>query len=99
MRPSQPWEPRCERVIESLDLPLTPDELRGKVSAQAPRDSTLINIRASDADPVVAAAIANAIANELIAASPAIQGQQADVQAFVDRQLERAPVADPADSG
>ena len=79
--------PTLQRVIESLGLPLTPNELRGKVSAAALRESTLIEIRASDVDPVVAATIANAIADELIAASPAIQGQNADNQAFIDRQL------------
>lgn len=79
--------PVLAAVIERLGLPLTSDELGEMVSAQAPRDSTLITITAQHGDPTVAAAIANAVADELIAKSPAIQGQQSGISDFVDREL------------
>ena len=50
--------------------------------------STILTITAQDADPARAAAIANALANQLIAASPAVRGQQTDVQKFVDADLK-----------
>jgi len=76
-----------ENVIASLKLSVTYDDLKSRVTAEIPRDSPIINIRVTDQDPVLAAAIANAIASEMVAASPAIQGQQADTQGFVSRQL------------
>lgn len=79
--------PVLAAVIERLGLPVTPDELRRNVVAQAPRDSTLLTVRASHGDPHVAAQIANTVAEELIAASPAIEGRADDVGRFVDDQL------------
>jgi polysaccharide biosynthesis transport protein len=80
--------PILEAVIKELDLGVTPDELLGRVRADAPLDSTLLSVIAQDADPARAAAIANALAEQLIAASPAIQGRQADLQASVDADLQ-----------
>ena len=51
-------------------------------------DSTLLTITAQDADPALAAAIANALADQLITASPAIQGRQAEFQASIDADLK-----------
>jgi succinoglycan biosynthesis transport protein ExoP len=79
--------PIMQRVISTLGLATSPDELRASVSAQAPANNTLIYISAIDRDPQAAANIANAVAQELIAESPAIQGHQASVQTFVDQQL------------
>jgi polysaccharide biosynthesis transport protein len=79
--------PILEAVIRQLDLDLTPDELLGKVRADAPLESTLLAIVAQDADPARAAAIANAVAEQLIAASPAIQGRQAELQTSIDADL------------
>jgi len=79
--------PIMQRVITSLGLPTTTDDLRAHVGAQAPANNTLVYITASWGDPNTAANIANAVANELIAESPAIQGKQANVQSFVDQQL------------
>ena len=75
------------RVIEREGLATTTDELRELVSADAPRDSTLVTITVADPDPVRVAAIANTLAEELIAASPAINGRNSDVQRFVDDDL------------
>jgi succinoglycan biosynthesis transport protein ExoP len=47
----------------------------------------LLTIMAQDTDPARAAAIANALSDRLIAASPAIQGRQAEFQASIDADL------------
>ncbi len=75
-------------VITQLGLSLTADELLSHVSANAPLASTLLTITAQDTQPTRAAAIANAMANQLIAASPAIQGRQAAFQASIDADLQ-----------
>ncbi len=80
--------PILEAVAQDLGLEATPDDLLTRVRAQAPADSTLLTITAQDGDPARAAAIANAMAEQLIVASPAIQGRQADLQASVDADLE-----------
>jgi len=80
--------PILEAVIKDLGLETTPDELLERVLAKAPTDSTLLTISAQDGDAARSAAIANAIAEQLIAASPAIQGRQADLQASIDADLK-----------
>jgi len=80
--------PILETVIKQLGLGVTSDELLKRVRADAPLDSTLLTITAQDADPSRAAAIANALAEQLIAASPAIQGRQAEFQASIDADLK-----------
>jgi succinoglycan biosynthesis transport protein ExoP len=80
--------PILEAVIQQLDLGVSADQLLGRVRADAPMDSTLLAIGAQDADPARAAAIANALAEQLIVASPAIQGRQADLQASIDADLQ-----------
>jgi succinoglycan biosynthesis transport protein ExoP len=80
--------PILETVIGQLGLGVTSDELLKRVRADAPLDSTLLTITAQDADPARAAAIANALAEQLIAASPAIHGRQAEFQASIDADLK-----------
>jgi capsular exopolysaccharide synthesis family protein len=80
--------PLAQRVIVQLGLQMTADELLKEVRADAPTDTALIHITASDTDPVRAADIANAFADELIAESPAIQGQQADQQKAIQANLD-----------
>lgn len=80
--------PILDRVIEALGLQMPAEELGLRVQAEAPRDSTFITIAAQDRDPERAAAIANTVAAQLIAASPAIQGRQEDVQTFIDDQVK-----------
>ncbi|MEA2606573.1 MAG: tyrosine-protein kinase, partial [Chloroflexota bacterium] len=79
--------PVLGRVVTKLGLKQSTDDLLKNVSASAPTDSTLLTIIAHDPDPVEAAAIANALAAELIAASPNLNGRAADVQASVDEDL------------
>ncbi|WP_188037063.1 polysaccharide biosynthesis tyrosine autokinase [Actinotalea sp. JY-7885] len=60
-------------VIEHLDIATTPDALAEQVSADAPLDSTLINIRVTDTDPQAASDIANAVADSLATEVSAIE--------------------------
>ncbi len=79
--------PVLDAVISQLGLDTSPDELSRRVRAEAPASSTLLTISAQDNDPSKAAAIANATAQQLVAASTAIQGRQEDIQASVDADL------------
>jgi polysaccharide biosynthesis transport protein len=80
--------PVLQVVIDRLRLPTTADELATRVTADAASNSTLLSITARDRDPSTAAAIANAIGDQLIAASPAIQGQTGDIQSFIDKDVK-----------
>jgi polysaccharide biosynthesis transport protein len=82
--------PILDAVIAQLGLGVSSDGLSAHVRADAALDSTLLTITAQDADPTRAAAIANALADQLIAASPAIQGRQTEVQASIDADLKAA---------
>ncbi|MFS0703553.1 polysaccharide biosynthesis tyrosine autokinase [Cellulomonas sp. 179-A 9B4 NHS] len=52
-------------VIEHLELPTTPDALASSISASAPLDSSLIDIRVTSADPRTASDVANSTAESL----------------------------------
>ena len=80
--------PILDAVIAQLHLGVTSDELLKQVRADAPLDSTLLRIIAQDGDPARAAAIANALATQLIAASPAVQGSQAEFQVSIEADLK-----------
>ena len=80
--------PSLEAVIKQLGLDVAPDDLLKRIVAEAPTDSTLLTITAQDSESARAAAIANALAEQLIAASPAIAGRQADLQASIDADLK-----------
>jgi non-specific protein-tyrosine kinase len=80
--------PLAQRVIDRLGLQMTAEELLREVGADASTSTALIYINVSDTDPVRAANIANAFADELIAESPAIQGQQVDLQKAVQANLD-----------
>ncbi len=80
--------PLLSKVIDKLDLQTTPEELIKKVRAGAALDSSLLTITAQDGSADRAAAIANALADELIAASPSLQGAQQDFRASVQKDLD-----------
>ena len=80
--------PIIDAVIEQLGLNVDSVDLQARVRADAQADSTLLSIAAEDTDPATAAAIANAMADQLIAASPAIQGREAEFQASIDADLQ-----------
>jgi tyrosine-protein kinase len=54
-------------VIAKLGLQTTPAELKGRLSARAVPDTVMVDVRARDASPEQAAAIANAAADEMSA--------------------------------
>jgi polysaccharide biosynthesis transport protein len=80
--------PILNAVIKQLSLDTTSDQLSQRVHADAPLDSTFLTISAQDVDPDRATAIANTVAEQLIAASPAVQGRQGDFQASIDADLK-----------
>jgi non-specific protein-tyrosine kinase len=80
--------PILQKVIDQLGLSVTTEDLSKVITARATADTTFVTITAQDGDPARAAEIANAVAQHLIAASPAIQGVQADVQSFIDQDLK-----------
>ena len=80
--------PALTRVIETLHLGTTPAELGKRVFAEARSDSTLMTVTAQDTDPARAAAIANALADDLIASSPATQGRGSEFQQSIDDDLK-----------
>ena len=79
--------PLLEQVIAKNDVGVTPDEFRKQIVATAARDSTLVHLTVSDGDPVRAAALANSLAAEMIAASPAVAGRNTDAQQFIDSSI------------
>lgn len=85
--------PILENVIETLGLEDTPKELSDRVKIDIPGGSTLLTIAAQDTDPELAAAIANELGDQLIAASPAIRGREAELQAAIDRDLAATQVS------
>ena len=80
--------PNLDAVVKKLGLNETADDLAGNVHASAALDSTLLTITAEDTDPNEAAQIANAVADQLIATSPAVQGRQTDLQSTIDSELQ-----------
>lgn len=80
--------PILDGAIKKLGLQVAPDDLSGRVQVEAPRDTSFLIISARDTDPALAAAIANEVGAQLIAASPAIQGvDQSDTRLSVDKDL------------
>ena len=80
--------PILEGVIEELGLEETPGTLAGRIDVTTRPDTSFLVIKARDTDPALAAAIANQVGAQLIAASPAIQGlEQSDLQESVEEDL------------
>jgi len=51
-------------VIKNLELSLTPEQLAQQITSSAPLDTVLIDITVTDADPLLAADIANAVTDQ-----------------------------------
>ena len=79
--------PILARVAERLQLSETPGELQRRVDAEPVEDGTLLKVTASDGNPQSAAALVNAVVEELIATSPAGEDPLTDVPQAVDEQL------------
>ena len=80
--------PILDSVITKLGLGVTADELARRVRATVPVESTEFVISTQDTDPIRAAAIANALAEELVLSSTATKGRQAEIEAFIDSSLK-----------
>jgi capsular exopolysaccharide synthesis family protein len=78
------------QVISDAGLGLTPDQFRGRVKAAASSESSLITVTVQDGDPGRAATLANAIADQLIAASDSVYGKNIQVQDFIAAQVSAA---------
>jgi succinoglycan biosynthesis transport protein ExoP len=80
------------QVMSDAGLTLTVDQFRSRVSANAPSNSTLVTVTVQDGDPARAARLANAIGDQLIAASDAVYGKNSQVQDFIATQISAAQV-------
>ncbi|HEY0443567.1 MAG TPA: polysaccharide biosynthesis tyrosine autokinase [Candidatus Limnocylindrales bacterium] len=80
-------KPILEKAIARVGAPETAADLAQRVTAVAAPDSALVTITVRDTDASRAAAIANGIADELIAASPALQGRGKELGAAVEQEL------------
>jgi tyrosine-protein kinase len=78
----------AQQVISDLGLPYKPDELLAQVSTEVNADTPIITVKATDHDPGTAAAIANAVARQLIARSKVIQGEDQQLQTLIADQIK-----------
>ena len=84
--------PILAQVIAKNGVNATPEDFRKRVVADAPRDSTLVHLTVQDTDPARAAVLGDALAAEMIAASPALAGRAAEVQQSIDDDLKATQV-------
>jgi succinoglycan biosynthesis transport protein ExoP len=76
----------AQQVITGLGLPLTAPQLLSEISVSVSADAPVITIKVDDGNASRAAAIANAVAQQLITRSAAIQGHsQALIQSIQDQ--------------
>jgi succinoglycan biosynthesis transport protein ExoP len=80
--------PVLEHVIAQLGLDTTIKDLEKLVSAEAPRDLNVIEIHATWSDPITAAAIANAVSDELVRVTAEAGGRNTEILSFVDEELQ-----------
>lgn len=74
-------------VIKEVGLNDTPENLASRVSVTTSQDTALLQVYARDSEPDRAAAIANAVAQSLIDASPAVRGQEAELLASIESDI------------
>ncbi|MEX1343047.1 MAG: polysaccharide biosynthesis tyrosine autokinase [Candidatus Limnocylindrales bacterium] len=84
------------RVIDDLGLDETPEDFLENVRAVTEEDSSVLTIEVENGDADLAAAIANAIADDLIASSASLQGRDPEVTALLQEQTAtlREQIAD-----
>jgi len=54
------------RAVDQLKAPITPEQLRAKVSALPKEKTVLLDVKVKDPDPAKAQAYANAVADQLV---------------------------------
>ena len=79
--------PVLQHVIDQLGLGVTVVDLEKLVTADAPRNLNVVEIRASWSDPKTAADIANAVSDELVRVVLAAGGRSSEILTFVDLEL------------
>lgn len=80
-------DPILLATAQTLDLALTPDQLRLRLLVVRVPSAPLIDIIIVDGDPQRAAAIANEIARQVVLQSPAPSQQDQSTQVFIQQQL------------
>lgn len=75
-------------VMADVGLDMQIHEFDKKISVAADQQQPIISIIGNDADPIVATAIANAMADQLLAIAPSLSSQSSDALAFVERDLK-----------
>ena len=80
-------------VVDSLKLNISPVELSRKISASNPLDTFLLDISVTDNDPVLAAKMANAVADQFLEVIHNLETPEGSTQALV-----KATVVKPADT-
>ena len=80
------------QVMANAGLGITVDDFRQRVKADAPTNSTLVTVTVQDGEPARAAALANAIGDQLIAASDSVYGKNSQVQDFIAGQISATQV-------
>jgi non-specific protein-tyrosine kinase len=78
-----------QRVIDELKLNVTADKLGSRVTADAPQDSSVVLITVRDSDAAQSAAIANAIAEDVISSTPRITGRDPSLDTFIQQSLTK----------
>jgi capsular exopolysaccharide synthesis family protein len=75
------------RVVARLGLDVTPEDVLREFTASASDLTPVVVVQAQAATAAGAAALANAVADELVAASATIQGQDQEVRKLTDDQI------------
>lgn len=79
-----------QAAIENSDFPLEADELSGMVTTSVVPETSLLNITVTSVDPVMAADLANTLAQQLIARSPSnLTAEQQGLIDFNNAEIER----------
>lgn len=82
------YDPITEAVVERLGLERSPGQLASQITTWVHPEAQLLEIRVVDTNPQAAALIANALAEELVARTPAADEVQQVEAAFTRQQLD-----------
>jgi non-specific protein-tyrosine kinase len=71
--------PFLQAIIDELDLDVSPNDLMEMLTITANEETQILTARATSRDPETAVAVANAVANRLVAVSPSGTGEATDL--------------------
>lgn len=83
-------------VIEKLKLSISSEQLSAQISASAPLDTVLINLVVTDANPILAADIANAVAEQFGIVASALEMRSIDLDTPIKVSTVRKAVPAPS---